>query len=180
MVVTDKLRPGVTNPKLWRPARPSKSEWKKIRKVVLERDGDSCYFCGHKAAKYMNVHHLHETSDHNPDNLVTICVACHAVMHMGRNLSLKCIEIWESDISQVEIVRATREGIAAGNTLEDIKAGLPLRKGELPPDSIEWANGLLRQIGDAPRAWLPEPLCAVFVKFTRWQIEDHSTAGTIE
>lgn len=172
---TNALRPGVTNSRLWYPSRPSKSEWKKIRKIVLERDDYSCYYCGHKAMKYMNVHHLHETNDHNPSNLVTICVACHAVLHIGRNLSLNCIEIWESDIPQVEIVEITREGIMAGKTLENIKAGLPLRKGELPPDSIEWANGLLRKIGNAPRAWLPEPLCAVFVKFTRWQIEHHST-----
>ena len=165
------LRPGITNPSLWYPDRPPKNEWNKIRKVVLERDKNTCQFCGHVAKKYMNIHHVNETGENNPDNLITCCVACHAVMHMGRNLSLGTIEIWQSEIQQVEIVQVTREGIKNGKTLEEINKALPLKKGPYEPSSIEYANSLIATIGDNPRATLEKPLCVVFVDLKRWQIE---------
>ena len=165
------LRPGITNPDLWYPERPPKNEWNKIRKIVLERDNNTCQFCGHVAKKYMNIHHINETGENNPENLITCCVACHAVMHMGRNLSLGTIEIWQSEIPQVEIVQVTREGIKKGKTLKTINNALPLKKGSYEPDSIEYANSLVATIGDKPRAILEEPLCVVFVNLKRWQIE---------
>jgi hypothetical protein len=165
------LRPSVINPKLWYPERPSKTEWDRIRKIVLERDNFTCSYCGHRAIKYMNIHHLNETGESNPDNLATICVACHAVLHIGRNISMKIIEIWESQISQVEIVRRTREGIRAGETLEIINSKIEKNLGPYSPDSIEYANGLISLMGDRSRAFLKEPLSVIFVNLHRWQIE---------
>lgn len=121
--------------------------------------------------KYMNVHHLEETGANTPENLVTICVACHAVLHIGQNLGLRVIEIWESPLSQVEIVRATREGIASGRTLSDINRDFQLMKGLNPPASIKYANQLVQNMGNAPRAYLDEPLSVVFVNLSRWQLE---------
>src|SRR5438309_342769 len=94
------LRPGVTNRMLWYPERPEKAEWDRIRKIVLDRDHYSCCTCGHRALKYMNVHHLKESGNNSPNNLATICVACHADLHIGLNLSLGAIEIWLSPLSQ--------------------------------------------------------------------------------
>ncbi len=165
------LRPSVINPKLWHPERPPKNEWDHIRKLILERDNYTCAYCGHKAIKYMNIHHLDETSESKPNNLATICVACHAVLHIGRNLSFKVIEIWESTISQVEIVHRTREGIKAGLSLHDINGKWDLKLGPYPPESIKYADELISQMGDRSRAFLNEPLCVIFVNLTRWQIE---------
>jgi hypothetical protein len=165
------LRPGVTNPSLWYPDRPPKAEWDKIRSIVLERDNYACSGCGHRALRYMNVHHLGESGDNRPENLTTICVACHAILHMGRNLDLKIIEIWESPFSQVEIVQRSREGIRAGLSLEKINKGFKLKPGPYPSTSIQYAEDLLQKIKRAPRAYLPEPLSAVFVALKRWQLE---------
>lgn len=165
------LRPGVTNPGIWYPERPPKTEWDRIRKVVLERDNYTCCSCGHHALKWMNVHHLEESGDNKPENLVALCVACHAVLHMGRNLTLQIIEIWETDVSQVEIVQKTREMVKAGMALEQIKKKFKLKRGAHAPDSVDYANNLVAQMGNAPRAYLDEPLCAVFVNLNRWQIE---------
>jgi len=165
------LRPSVTNPKLWYPERPPKAQWNRIRKVVLERDNYTCCACGHRALKYMNVHHREETGDTNPENLTTICVACHAVLHIGRNLDLKVIEIWKSDLPQVELVQKTREGINNGLSLDEINKAFKLKRGPHTPDSILYANELTGSMGNAPRAYLPEPLCAVFVNLSRWQLE---------
>jgi hypothetical protein len=165
------LRPGVTNPGLWCPERPPKVEWDRIRSIVLDRDDYTCRGCGHRALKYMNVHHLEESGENIPDNLATICVACHAVLHMGRNLDLQTIEIWESPVSQAEIIQISREGIKGGLSLKQINKKFRLKPGPYPPTSIQYANDLVQKMKKAPRAYLPEPLSAVFVNFKRWQLE---------
>lgn len=164
------LRPGVTNPALWYPDRPSEAEWARIRKAVLERDNYTCAGCGHRALKYMHVHHLKESESNSPKNLVSVCVACHAVLHMGRNIDYGAIAIWEAPVPQTEIVKRTRQGIARGRSLAQINKQFKLRRGEYPPKSLEWANALVRSMGRASRASLPEPLCAIFVKFSQWQL----------
>ena len=166
------LRPGITNPSLWYPERPPKAEWKRIREAVMERDNWTCAACGHRAKKWMNTHHLADSGDHTPENLVPLCVACHAVMHVGRSLAEKIVEVWRSEISQVEIVRRTLEAVKSGLSLAQVKAGLPLSLGPYPADSVQYAHDLVNRVGTAPRAYLEEPLCAVFVNLTRWQIED--------
>lgn len=168
------FRPGITNPSLWFPERPSETQWDRIRKVVLTRDDYTCRYCGHRALKYMHVHHVADSGDNDPGNLATVCVACHAVLHLGNNLRLQTVEIWKSDLSQVEIVQTTRALVATGMSLERIKKQLKLKRGVHAPDSIDYANDLIEKMGDAPRASLKEPLCAIFVKFKRWQIEQDS------
>ena len=165
------LRPGVTNPSLWYPDRPPRPEWNRIRRAVLERDDYTCRACGHRALKYMSVHHLDDSRENTSCKLATICVACHAVMHIGRNLDLGVIEVWKSELPQAEIVRRTRDCVKRGMTLTDINATLGLTPGPHPPGSILYANELVKDMGEEARAYLPEPLCVVFVDFNRWQIE---------
>jgi hypothetical protein len=169
------LRPGITNPDLWYPERPPKAEWDRIRKVVLERDNHTCAGCGHHALKWMNVHHIEESADNKPENLVALCVACHTVLHMGLSLKLQAIEIWETNASQVEIVSSTRAMVKAGMTLDKIKKKFKLKRGPFAPDSVDYANDLVARMGNAPHAYLDEPLCAVFVNLSRWQIESPDT-----
>jgi hypothetical protein len=69
----------------------------------------------------MNVHHLEDSATCNPENLVPVCVACHAVLHVGLSLQKGIVDIWECDMSQVEIVQHTREGIGHGLSLAEIK-----------------------------------------------------------
>lgn len=169
--VTLVIRPGVANKALWYPERPPSSEWREVRNAVLQRDGFTCRGCGHRAFTRMMIHHIKPGSDDGIRNLVTLCVACHAVLHVGMSLQYRAVEIWESAIDQVAIIRATREGVRRGKSLADVKASLALRRGPLPPSSVEYANQLLRDMGDAPWSALPEPLCAVFVKFKTWQLQ---------
>lgn len=165
------LRPGVMNRLYWRNGPPNAADWKRIRHKVLERDDYRCRMCGHRAVKYMNVHHLGRGDDDKPRNLVTCCVACHAVLHVGRNLALGAIQIWKSELSQRQIVQRTRRMVRAGKSLKEIKKELRLTRGRLPCASIDYANDLLVNAGREKRISLPEPYCAVFVRFKRWQIE---------
>jgi hypothetical protein len=166
------LRPGITNPNLWYPKRPPEDEWRKIRQIVMERDNWTCATCGHSALKWMNAHHLSDSGDNKPANLVPLCVACHAIFHVGRSLMKGIVEIWKSSISQVEIVQQTRKSVRQGLSLAQIKAKLPISKGHYSPNSVKYANDLISKMGKASRAYLDEPLCAVFINLDQWQIED--------
>jgi hypothetical protein len=121
----------------------------------------------------MNAHHLKVEQEDNLEDLVTLCVACHAVAHIGNNLRLGIIEIWRCEpLSQVEIVQLTREGIREGRSLLDIKEALPLEEpGHFAPGSTDWGDSLKDGMGSETWAYLPEPLCAVFVGLKRWQID---------
>jgi hypothetical protein len=146
------LRPGVMNPALWYPARPAKTAWEAIRKAVLQRDNFTCQYCVHRALKKMHLHHFNASEDNSVRNLVTICVACRAVMHLGHSMSYGALAVYEAThLTQVEIVQRTRTLVASGMTLGEINKTFALSEGKYPPDNIEYANDLLRTIGDKPR-----------------------------
>lgn len=69
------------------------AEFRTVRPRVLERDNHSCRFCGFrdpKGGKYIQVHHRDDDHHNNRmDNLVTACMHCHAVFHIGRWGGLK-------------------------------------------------------------------------------------------
>lgn len=52
------------------------------RRLVLERDDYRCVLCG--ATEHLEVHHIvtrAEGGSNDPDNLVTLCMACHSDTH---------------------------------------------------------------------------------------------------
>jgi hypothetical protein len=120
----------------------------------------------------MNVHHKESGLDNSMHNLATCCIACHAIQHIGRSLSLGVIEIWACVLPQVKIVQETRQCIALGGTLSEMKEALRLRPGPFQPNSMDYANVPIRDIGDKPYAQWEEPLCAIFVNLKRWQLDE--------
>ncbi len=56
----------------------------KIFERILDRDKNTCYYCGFQAAKWQEVHHLNDDhEDLSLDNLVTICPLCHQSFHLN-------------------------------------------------------------------------------------------------
>ena len=161
------LRPAINNPKNWFPKRPSQTEWKILRSLILERDDNTCVFCGHQAFSFMNIHHLDVNS--KPSNLVTCCVACHHVLHMGRSLSMNIIGVYKSEYTQKEIIQKTRQGVRNRVPLHIIRQGLKLENGEYHPMDLNWANDLLLKIKNKPIIQLQEPYVVAFHKYVRWQ-----------
>lgn len=166
------IRPSVKNPKYWFPCRPDKLEWDRIRKVVLARDSNTCRFCGHVSSSYMNLHHVDGGTDNSPKNLLTCCVACHAVLHLGRNLQLGVVEVWRSPFTQFEIITMSREAIRKGKTLRQINGALELTRGPYPPSSLEYADAIIDPKSKAFTFYLDDPLRVIFVNLNRWQIEE--------
>lgn len=62
-------------------------EFSTVRRKVRERDQNTCRFCGFRQPKpdyYIQVHHLDDDHHNNAmENLVTACMHCHAVQHIG-------------------------------------------------------------------------------------------------
>jgi len=59
-------------------------EWKKLRKQVIERDGNKCKVCGKK--RKLTVHHIKprdEGGTNALNNLETLCQKCHDEIEMG-------------------------------------------------------------------------------------------------
>jgi hypothetical protein len=170
------LKPSVKNLNYWFPERNTSGttglSWKTIRKRILKRDNNTCRFCGHKAEKNMRIHHKGSSYNHLYRNLVTSCVACHAVHHIGLNLAFQLIEIWESRLSQKTIVQITRRGKKAGKSLRQIKRELPLKRGHWSPGSMKYANSIIKLNSKKPNFYLPDPLRVVFTRLKTWQIED--------
>lgn len=60
------------------------STFRKVAPSILDRDDYTCQFCGFRETKMQEVHH--SNGDHRintPDNLVTACILCHLVHHIG-------------------------------------------------------------------------------------------------
>ena len=60
------------------------AEFKRVRKQILARDNHTCQYCGFKAKKFQEVHHLDDNHLNSAsDNLLTCCVLCHMTNHIG-------------------------------------------------------------------------------------------------
>ncbi|NTV00102.1 MAG: HNH endonuclease [Methanoregulaceae archaeon] len=54
--------------------------WKKTRQAILDRDHHSCRIC--RSGDFLSVHHKDcDPTNDIPENLVTLCDRCHALMH---------------------------------------------------------------------------------------------------
>lgn len=64
--------------------------WQQIRRAVIQRDKDICYFCGKLILKRRTIHHIQEIDEENYsdeniafnlDNLVECHSTCHDIHH---------------------------------------------------------------------------------------------------
>jgi hypothetical protein len=62
--------------------------WKKSRATILKRDLHSCVIC--RTIANLHVHHRdHDPTNDDPDNLVTLCDQCHALVHATGNMEMR-------------------------------------------------------------------------------------------
>ncbi len=78
---------------------------KEVRQKILDRDKGVCQFCGFKAQRWQEIHHVNDNhGDNSPSNLVTACSFCHQCMHLGLAGSTAGGElIWLPEMSQAEL-----------------------------------------------------------------------------
>ena len=114
----DQPRFGVKRP-LWRKdddhAHLDTPTFAAIRDNVLKRDNFACRFCGFKATRHQEVHHVDgDHQNHDATNLLTVCNLCHQVHHLGmsgmRNAGFIAAL---PELSQTEVNHIVRAGFVA-------------------------------------------------------------------
>ena len=89
-------------------------QWKSLRKQILLRDKFTCSSCGYLSpcsdGRAMIVDHIDGVASNNdPSNLRVHCPPCDAIRDCGLSGVFKRLNLGESTMAQVEIVRKTRE-----------------------------------------------------------------------
>lgn len=81
------------------------AKFKEIREQILKRDKYTCFYCGFKANKFQEVHHIDDNhANNNVNNLTTVCPICHACKHVGfSGIKNRAFLIYYPDMSQVEL-----------------------------------------------------------------------------
>lgn len=110
-------------------ADESDSRFLKIRSQILQRDDHSCAFCGFRAMRFQEMHHLDDDHGNNKSsNLVTACCFCHACFHLGMAGTRRTgVVIWCPELSQAEINNVCRAVFVAetvGGTQEQAARAL--------------------------------------------------------
>jgi len=84
------------------------NDFKQERESVIQRDNNTCQYCGDKYEKYMEVHHLDDDHTNNDSsNLITACCLCHAVNHIGcAGAQGRGVIAYLPEFTQVQINRA--------------------------------------------------------------------------
>lgn len=76
-----------------------------LKKLIFERDWQTCQCCGFKADKYQDVHF----QDNNPknvseNNLITLCIFCHQCFNLEQATVMRAgVLIWLPEISQIDL-----------------------------------------------------------------------------
>ena len=66
------------------PSRLDPLSYERLRQQILHRDGWRCQSCG--TMSNLEVHHREfrsQSGEDSEENLITLCVACHAAVHLG-------------------------------------------------------------------------------------------------
>lgn len=123
----------------------SDSEFLHVRKKALQRDKQTCRFCGFKSPSWQEVHHRNDDhSDNRLDNLVTICIYCHMCQHIGRAGRFKeAVLAWIPELSQAQLHHVIRAVQVTNREVIQTRSSRGLH-----PE----AQRIMRQLSDASNA----------------------------
>lgn len=117
-------------------------EFQRVRKRALERDQNTCRFCGFKSPKWQEVHHMNDDhADNRVENLVTACPYCHMCQHIGlAGHNREAILIYRPEITQAQLHNIVRTAQVIDRHHESIKADETARKGPNLKIAAEYAE----------------------------------------
>ena len=103
-------------PEKWRnPGQTRKLEgekWQEFRKKILNRDNNTCAYCGYKSQKYQIVDHIDGNPENNSDsNMQVICQMCNLIKHAGQGCEVQAVvDLYKkSKYNQNTIIKITRK-----------------------------------------------------------------------
>lgn len=107
------------------------AEFSRVRKKALDRDNQSCRFCGFRHTKWQEVHHANDDhADNRLENLITTCTFCHLVQHIGfAGKNEEAVLVWLPEISQNDLHHIVRTILVAERAGENTKSRAGLNMG---------------------------------------------------
>lgn len=121
------------------------SEWKRIRKKILERDNYTCQYCGTQRKDHMQINHIDgNPKNHSEDNLEVICSSCHKITHSGLwAVVFNVLDVYEESMyNQNDIVRITGKMRDGGKSDEEIIKFLGLKNPVLWKQDLKYLSKL--------------------------------------
>jgi len=99
------------------------AEFQRVRKKALDRDNQTCRFCGFRHTKWQEVHHANDDhADNRLENLITACPFCHMVQHIGlAGRNEEAVLIWLPEIPQHTLHHLVRTILVAQRSAEIVK-----------------------------------------------------------
>lgn len=81
-----------------------------LKKKILERDNNTCQFCGFQSKKYQDVLFLnHDHSDMREKNLATTCIFCHQCYNLEQVSQMRSgVLVWLPEIEQTHLHHIAR------------------------------------------------------------------------
>lgn len=80
--------------------------WRSLRKKIMDRDNNTCTFCGLSSSKHMVCDHANgDASDNSQSNLRVLCPLCDLIRHCGLAGIYKNLYLYKSQLPQVDIVK---------------------------------------------------------------------------
>jgi len=106
-------------------AEEADREFEHARRRALERDDHACRFCGFRAAKWQEVHHLNDDhADNRLENLATTCLHCHMCQHIGRAGAVgEATLVWLPEIPQDRLNNLVKACLVAQRQTEMMLQG---------------------------------------------------------
>lgn len=106
-----------------------------IRQKVLERDGNTCQFCGFYSKKYQDIHCIdHDSQNVQLSNLVTTCIFCHQCFDLEKTSQMRSgVLVWLPEIEQTQLNHIARSiyvsRISQGSMADTAKKALEVIMG---------------------------------------------------
>jgi hypothetical protein len=154
------------------------AEWKQVRSQVFKRDNYTCVYCGWKATRFQQVNHIGAEDDHTPNNLETVCAACHAVLHLGIKAMeglLSAFDCKPELTNMARIVQVTRVLVSRQTPWPEIECQVlehyALSGGRVYTcdETIGLTNQMLRSIPPGEyRGYLPKGKAILFHQSLPW------------
>lgn len=81
-----------------------------IKNKILERDKNTCRYCGFESKKYQEIHFInHDRSDLSEKNLATACIFCHQCFNLESVSDMRSgVLLWLPEIDQAELHHIAR------------------------------------------------------------------------
>lgn len=120
--------------KVDREANLSSKQFDELRKVVFQRDGYTCQYCGFSAKEHQTINHIDcNPANNKKENLATACPMCNLILNTAIGCKVEgIVELYESSrFSQQKIMQITRTMRRDGKTDTEIIRYLGL-KGKVP------------------------------------------------